>query len=89
MTTAALVTKLKKKLDKERDPAVLKSIDILLSDETKEARIKQRMMEGALRAEEDFANGRVMSGAEARKRMKEHLETRRRERAATKPRKRA
>ena len=89
MTTAALVTKLKKKLEKEKDPGVLKSIEILLSGETREARIKQRMMEGVLRAEEDFANGRVMSGAEARKRMKEHLETRRQERAEAKTRKRA
>ena len=89
MTTAALITKLKKKLDKETAKSVLKSIEILLSDGTREARIKQRMMEGALRAEEDFAAGRVISGAEARKRMKEHLERRRRERAEVKPRKRA
>lgn len=37
MTTAALINKLKKKLDKETDKGILKSIDILLRDNTKEA----------------------------------------------------
>lgn len=89
MTTAALITKLKKKLDKETDKGILKSIDILLQDSTKEAREKQRMMEAALRSEEDAKKGRVMSGAEARKRMKEHLELRKLQREQTKEARRA
>ncbi len=88
MTTAALITKLKKKLEKETDKGILQAIEILLRDDTKEARIKQRMLEGALRAEDDFVNGRVMSGAEAKRRMTEHLETRRKEREAEKKAKR-
>ena len=79
MTTAALITKLKKKLEKETDANVLKAIEILLKDDTKEARIRRRMMEGALRSEEDIAQGRVMSGAEAKRRLQEHMATHRKE----------
>jgi hypothetical protein len=79
MTTAALITKLKKKLEKETDANVLKAIEILLKDDTKAARIRRRMMEGALRSEEDIAEGRVMSAAEAKRRLQEHIASRRKE----------
>ena len=50
MTTAALITKLKKKLEKETDANVLKAIEILLKDGAKAARMQRRMMEGAVRS---------------------------------------
>jgi len=89
MTTAALINKLKKKLDKETEKGILKCIDILLQDGTKEARTKQRMMEAALRSEEDAQKGKILSGVEARKRMKEHLEHRILQREQAKKSKRA
>lgn len=73
MTTAALITRLKKKLEKETDANVLKAIEILLKDDTKAARLQRRMMEGAVRSEEDIAQGRVMSGTEAKRRLQEHM----------------
>ena len=79
MTTAALITKLKKKLEKETDANVLKAIEILLKDGAKAARMQRRMMEGAVRSEEDIAHGRVMSGAEAKRRSQEHIALRRKE----------
>jgi DNA-binding SARP family transcriptional activator len=89
MTTAALITKLKKKLEKETDKNVLKSIEYLLREDTKEARLRRRMMEGAIRSEEDIANGRVMSGAEAKRRLKERLAERQKSRESIKSAKRA
>ena len=79
MTTAALITKLKKKLEKETDANVLKALEILWKDGTKAARMQRRMMEGAVRSEEDIAEGRVMFGAEAKRRSQEHIASRRKE----------
>ncbi|MBL7955159.1 MAG: hypothetical protein JNJ91_08965 [Flavobacteriales bacterium] len=77
MTTAALITKLKKKLDKESDTNVLRAIEILLRGDTKEARIQRRMMEGAIRSEEDIAHGRTMSLDEAKRKLKASIAKRR------------
>lgn len=79
MTTVALITKLKKKLDKQTDKHVLETIEILLRDDTKEALLRSRMMEGAIRSEDDIAHGRVMSGAEAKRRLKAHVAESRKE----------
>ncbi|MEO8591534.1 MAG: hypothetical protein ABI432_19290 [Flavobacteriales bacterium] len=89
MTTVALITKLKKKIEKETDRSVLQTIEILLRDDTKEARIRSRMVEGAIRSEDDIAHGRVMSGAEAKSRLKAHLAERRKAREREKKAKRA
>lgn len=77
MTTAALITKLKKKIEQERDTNVLRAIEILLRDDTKEARMHRRMMEGAIRSEEDIAHGRTMSIDEAKRKLKASIAKRR------------
>ena len=77
MTTAALITKLKKKLDKESDTNVLRAIEILLRDDTKEARMQRRMMEGAIRSEEDIAKGMTMSLESAKRKLKASIAKRR------------
>jgi hypothetical protein len=77
MTTAALITKLKKKLDKESDANVLRAIEILLKTDTKEARMQRRMMEGAIRSEEDIAHGKTMSLDEAKRKLKASIAKRR------------
>jgi hypothetical protein len=59
MTTAALITKLKKKLEKETDANVLKVIEILLRDDTKEARIRRHMTRTAILSNEAIAKGDV------------------------------
>jgi len=89
MTTAALITNLKKKLDKQTDKHVLETIEILLNEDTKEARVRRRMMEGAIRSEDDIVHGRVMSGAEAKRRMKAHLADRKKASEEVKKTKRA
>ncbi|MEZ4790666.1 MAG: hypothetical protein R2811_11685 [Flavobacteriales bacterium] len=88
MTTAALITKLKK-LDKRKDKHVLEAIEILLRDDSKEARIRSRLLEGAIRSEDDIDNGRVMTIAEAKRKMSAHLAARRRSRDREKGTKRA
>ena len=88
MTTAALITKLKK-LDKRKDKHVLEAIEILLRDDSKEARIRSRLLEGAIRSEDDIDNGRVMTITEAKRKMSAHLAARRRSRDREKGTKRA
>ncbi|HRF81700.1 MAG TPA: hypothetical protein PL070_16605 [Flavobacteriales bacterium] len=57
MTTAALITKLKKRIEQERDTNVLRAIEILLRDDTKKARLERKMTDMALRSNEAIANG--------------------------------
>jgi hypothetical protein len=75
MTTAALITKLKKKLEKETDANVLKAIEILLKDDTKEARIRRRMTETAILSNEAIAKGDVHSPEKVRSEMQEMIAT--------------
>ena len=73
MTTAALITKLKKKLEKETDANVLKAIEILLRDDTKEARIRRQMTEMAILSNDAIAKGDVHSTEEVGNEMKEMI----------------
>jgi hypothetical protein len=68
--TTALKNRIVKRIEQEEDATVLKAIDILLRDETKEAALRRRMTEMAILSEEAIRKGEVMSVAEARKRSK-------------------
>lgn len=70
MTTTVLRNKLVKRIQREDDAAVLKAIDILLRDDTKEDAMRRRMTEMAVLSEEAIKKGEVMSIAEARRRSK-------------------
>lgn len=73
MATTALKTRIIKRLAKEEDAHVLKTIDILLRDTTKEDAQRRRINEMAVRSEEAISKGDVLSLSEARKRSKDLL----------------
>jgi len=73
MTTTVLKNKLVKRLQREDDVTVLKTIDILLRDDSKEDAMRRRMTEMAILSEEAIKKGDVMSLSEARKRSKSVL----------------
>ncbi|MCC6839992.1 MAG: hypothetical protein IT230_07525 [Flavobacteriales bacterium] len=77
MTTAALITKLKKQLDKETDREVLHSIEFLLSEGTKAERAKRRLMLVAMKSERAIADGRTMTLEEAKLKLADSMEVRR------------
>lgn len=81
MTTAALITKLKKKLEKETDKNVLNTIEILLRDDTKEARIQRQMTEMAIRSDEAIANGDVTPWNEVRAKLQSKIDAHIKEKA--------
>jgi hypothetical protein len=68
---------LKKKINQERDANVLRAIEILLRDDTKEARMQRLMMECVIRSEEGIAKGRTMTLEEARRKLKASITKRR------------
>ncbi|QQR85443.1 MAG: hypothetical protein IPJ76_12595 [Flavobacteriales bacterium] len=74
MTTSALITKLKKKITKETDKGILKSIDILLKNDTDEAREQRRMTEKALLSEWATAKGDVVPWEEVRTKLQSKID---------------
>lgn len=73
MSTTAIKTRIIKRLAKEEDARLLKTIDILLRDDTKAEAERRRTIEMAVRSEEAISQGEVLSLAEARKRSKDLL----------------
>lgn len=73
MATTALKTRILKRLAKEEDARVLKTIEMLLRDDTKAEAERRRMIEMAVRSAEAISKGDVLSLSEARKRSKELL----------------
>ena len=62
-----------KRIQREEDPTVLKTIEILLRDDTKDAALRRRMTEMAVLSEEAIKKGNVRSLADTRKRSKSVL----------------
>jgi hypothetical protein len=85
MATTALKTRIIKRLAKEEDAHVLKAIDILLRDTTKEDAQRRRINEMAVRSEEAIRKGEVMTLADARKRSKALLKDIAAERGKARP----
>ncbi len=73
MATTALKTRILKRLVKEDDARVLKTIEMLLRDDTKAEAERRRSIEMAVRSEEAISKGDVLSLSEARKRSTELL----------------
>jgi len=73
MATTALKTRILKRLAKEDDARVLKTIEMLLRDDTKAEAERRRSIEMAVRSEEAISKGDVISLSEARKRSKDLL----------------
>ncbi len=73
MPSTALKNRIMRRIQSEEDATVLKAIDILLREDSKEAAIRRRMTEMAILSEEAIRTGEVMSFAEARKRTKSLL----------------
>jgi len=70
MAGSALKTRIIKRLAKEQDAHVLKAIDILLRETTKEDALRRRINEMAVRSEEAIRKGDVLTLSVARKRSK-------------------
>ncbi len=77
MTTAALIAKLKKKLDQETDQGILRPIEYLLDEETKAERAKRRLVHAAVLSEKAIAEGRTMTLEEAKAKLAGSLKRRR------------
>lgn len=71
MSTTTIKTRILKRLAKEEDARVLKTIEMLLRDDTKAEAERRRSIEMAVRSEEAISKGDVFSLSEARKRSKE------------------
>ncbi|MEO8068127.1 MAG: hypothetical protein ABI599_10585 [Flavobacteriales bacterium] len=61
MTTAALKKKIKALVDRKTDTKVLEKVHDLLAKETKEERVRKRMLEVAEASERDIRAGRTYS----------------------------
>jgi ribosomal protein S17 len=85
MAGSALKTRIIKRLAKEQDAHVLKAIDILLRETTKEDALRRRINEMAVRSEEAIRKGDVLTLAEARKRSKTLLKEIAAERSSARP----
>lgn len=70
MTNTAIKNRIMKRLAKEEDAHVLRAIDILLRDGTKEDALRRRANEMAVRSEEAIRKGETMSLDQARERSK-------------------
>lgn len=81
MTTAALITKLKKKLEKETSKDVLNTIEILLRDDTKDDRVRRRMTEMAIRSEEAIAKGETVPWEEVKADLQRKIDKHRQQRS--------
>ncbi|MFN6115400.1 MAG: hypothetical protein ACK46G_07615 [Flavobacteriales bacterium] len=73
MSTTTIKTRILKRLAKEEDTRVLKTIDMLLRDDTKAEAERRRLIEMAVRSEEAISKADVLSLSEARKRSKDLL----------------
>lgn len=81
MTTAALKAKLKEEIDKEANVNVLKSIEFLLAKDTKAERVRMRMLEMAIRSEQDIAQGKVIPWEDAKAKLQNKIDQYRKDRA--------
>lgn len=73
MTAVRLKNRLVKRIQLEEDATVLKAIDILLRDDSKEAAMRRRMTGMAILSEEAIQRGEVLTLDEARKAAKREL----------------
>ena len=80
MTTAALKAKLKEDIEKETDSGILKTIEQLLTGETRADRDRRRLIQVALASERDIQEGRTMSLEEAKLKLENSIKQRRYER---------
>ncbi|MCU0318814.1 MAG: hypothetical protein MUE88_01875 [Flavobacteriales bacterium] len=74
MTTAALKKKIKALVDEKRDAKALRRIHDLLKDPALECVHEEVLRDRLDKAEDDFANGRVMNVDEVRSTLKASLE---------------
>ena len=79
MTTAALKAKLKEEIDKETRKDVLKTIEILLANDTKEERVQRRMTDMAIRSDEAISKGETTPWEEVRENLQKKIHKQRKD----------
>lgn len=73
MTLLQLKNQLKKKLEKSKDPEILRTALLVLAQEGDDTNAERNLVERVAKAEKDYADGRTMTIDEARRRSKKTI----------------
>ena len=73
MTLLQLKNQLKKKLEKSKDPEIVRTALLVLAQEGDAANAQRNLVERVAKAEKDYTDGRTMTIAEARRRSKKTI----------------
>jgi hypothetical protein len=73
MTLLQLKNQLKKKLEKSKDPGILRTALLVLAQEDDDTNAQRNLVERVAKAEKDYADGRTMTIDEARRRSKKTI----------------
>ena len=73
MTLLQLKNQLKKKLEKSKDPEIIRTALLVLAQEGDATNAQQNLEERVAKAEKDYADGRTMKIDEARRRSKKTI----------------
>lgn len=73
MTLLQLKNQLKKKLEKSKDPEIVRTALLVLAQEGNAANAQRNLVERVAKAEKDYTDGRTMTVDEARRRSKKTI----------------
>ena len=73
MTLLQLKNQLKKKLEKSKDPEILRTALLVLAQEGDDTNPQRNLVERVAKAEKDYTDGRTMTVDEARRRSKKTI----------------
>ena len=77
MKVAEIKNEIQKLVETENDPDILNNVYEILEKAQQEARMKEAIIEGALKAEEDIKAGRVYSSEEFKTLIKDYIKQKR------------
>ncbi len=77
MKVAEIKNEIQKLVETENNPDILNNVYEILEKAQHEARMKEAIIEGALKAEEDIKAGRVYSSEEFKKLIKDYIKQKR------------
>ncbi len=73
MTLLQLKNQLKKRLEKSKDPQIIRTALLVLAQEGDAAQAQENLVERVAKAEKDYVDGRTMTLGEARRRSKKMI----------------
>lgn len=77
MKVAEIKNEIQKLVETENDPGILNTVYEILEKAQQEARMKEAIIEGALKAEEDIKAGRIYSSEELKTLIKDYIKQKR------------